>query len=113
MFTSIAAVRRSCLWTGAALLMLVSPAVGADAEGDEIRQSDLFETATVRAKPIDNATASVTVMDRQTIDSIDVATVGELLRFMPGVNISATGPRAGDGHGATTRWRSQLHLRAD
>lgn len=77
------------------LMSLAIPAVAADAVSQEILQSDLFETATVRAKPLENATASVTVMEREAIEEIGVPTVGELLRFIPGVSVAATGSRAG------------------
>lgn len=75
------------------LLWLVVPGVATAA--DEIRTSDLFETATVRAKPLENATAAVSVMERDAIEALDVPTVGELLRFIPGVDVASTAGRAG------------------
>jgi outer membrane cobalamin receptor len=62
---------------------------------DPGREPAFFETATVRARPVDRATASVTIMDRATIESLDVPSVAELLRFAPGVEVASTGPRAG------------------
>jgi outer membrane cobalamin receptor len=54
-----------------------------------------FETATVRARPLTQATASVTVLDRDAIESLNVLTTAELMRFVPGVNLSTAGGRAG------------------
>jgi outer membrane cobalamin receptor len=64
-------------------------------ESGEEPESAFYETATVRARPITRATAAVTIMDRETIEALDVASVAELLRFVPGVDIESTGPRAG------------------
>ena len=79
------------------LLLVASVAVPADdtSAADEDKESAFYETATVRARAVSAATASVTVMDRETIESLDVASVAELMRFVPGVDVSTTGPRAG------------------
>ncbi len=57
--------------------------------------SDFYETATIHAKPLRRATATVTVLDRETIEALDVASVAELMHFMPGVTLASTGPRGG------------------
>jgi outer membrane cobalamin receptor len=62
---------------------------------DDAPESQFFETATVRARPLSRATGSVSVIDRETIETMDVATVAELLRFVPGLDVESTGPRAG------------------
>jgi len=78
------------------LLLAASVAVAAnDTSVGEEKESSFYETATVRARPVSAATASVTVMDRETIESLDVASVAELMRFVPGVDVAGTGPRAG------------------
>jgi outer membrane cobalamin receptor len=62
---------------------------------DEPLPSELYETATVRARPVANATASVTVLDREEIEAIDVVSVAELIRFVPGLDVTSSGPRGG------------------
>jgi len=58
-------------------------------------ESVLFETATVVARPIVEATASVTVLERQDIEALAVESVAELIRFLPGVDLVRGGPRGG------------------
>jgi len=55
----------------------------------------LFETATVRARPLTSATASVTVLDREAIEATGAASVAELIRFVPGLDVTTSGPRGG------------------
>ena len=90
--------RALCIWM---LLLLLPGGLAAD-EGDDASappqaaaQPLLYETATVRARPISRATASVTVLERETIESLDMASVAELIRFVAGVNVASTGPRGG------------------
>src|SRR5215470_16076608 len=54
-----------------------------------------FETATVQARPLSSATASVSVLDRRDIDRSGARTVGELMRFIPGVDLLSNGARGG------------------
>lgn len=53
------------------------------------------ETATVTALPLPSATASVSVLDRQEVERSDARTIGDLMRFVPGVDISTNGTRGG------------------
>lgn len=78
----------------AALAIAVLASLSVRAE-EEPYDSQLVETATVRAEPLGNATASVTVIDRETIDALEVATVGELVRYAAGLDLVGTGMRAG------------------
>lgn len=55
----------------------------------------VYATATVSERPLDSATAEVTVIDRETIDSLDARTVGELLRFVPGLDVTGNATRGG------------------
>lgn len=73
----------------AAALALASPAA------EEARRTTLVETATVRATPLPASTAAVSVIDRDEIERLDVQSVAELLRFVPGVVIVSGGGRAG------------------
>jgi len=59
------------------------------------QESAFYETAVVRARPVDRATAAVTIVDRETIESHDVVSVSQLLNFVPGINVASTGPRGG------------------
>ena len=54
-----------------------------------------YETATVQARPLSSATASVTVLDRQDVERAGARTLGELMRFVPGVDILTNGARGG------------------
>lgn len=55
----------------------------------------LYETATVRARPLASATGAVTVLDREEIEALDVSSVAELVRFIPGLDLVSSGPRGG------------------
>jgi outer membrane cobalamin receptor len=87
------------------LLLLTLPVVAAVSTGEKddatedsapaAERSTLYETATVRARPIDTAVATVTVLEREEIESLNVLTVGELLRYMPGLDVTTSGARGG------------------
>jgi iron complex outermembrane receptor protein/vitamin B12 transporter len=55
----------------------------------------LYETATVRARPVSLATASITVIDRRTIEASGARTVGELMRYVAGAYVVTGGSRGG------------------
>jgi vitamin B12 transporter len=55
-----------------------------------------YETATVQARPLSSATGSVTVLDRQDVERSGARTIGELMRFIPGVDILTNGARGGN-----------------
>ncbi|HEY0783185.1 MAG TPA: TonB-dependent receptor plug domain-containing protein, partial [Thermoanaerobaculia bacterium] len=50
-----------------------------------------YDTATVYARPLDSATASVTVLDRAALDGAQATTVADVLRFVPGLDVTASG----------------------
>jgi vitamin B12 transporter len=54
-----------------------------------------YETATVQARPLSSATASVTVLDRRDVERAGARTIGELMRFIPGVDVLTNGARGG------------------
>lgn len=58
-------------------------------------EATFYETATVRERPLSSATGSVTVLDRAAIEASGARTVGELLRFAPGVDVTSGGGRGG------------------
>lgn len=74
----------------AGALSLVTPIVA-----QEPLEVQIYETATVLARPLTRATASVTVLDREAIESLGVSSVAELIRFIPGVDVTPSGPRGG------------------
>ena len=47
------------------------------------------------ARPLTRATASVTILDREEIEALNVTSVAELMRFVPGLTLSTGGPRGG------------------
>ena len=77
------------------------PAASAAAPGDPAAPAPagdapvFYETATVTARPLSSATASVTVVERQEVERSGARTIGELMRFIPGVDISTNGSRGG------------------
>jgi outer membrane cobalamin receptor len=75
--------------------LLLAASLATPLPADDDARSVLYETATVRARPVAGATTAVTVLDRQAIEELGVATVAELMRFIPGVDVASTGPRAG------------------
>jgi outer membrane cobalamin receptor len=74
------------------LLLLLAVATTDDAEP---APSTLYETATVRARPLDSAAGTVTVLERDEIEALDVQTVSELIRFIPGLDVTPAGGRGG------------------
>ncbi|HEY3571987.1 MAG TPA: TonB-dependent receptor [Thermoanaerobaculia bacterium] len=76
----------------AVVLLCVAPAV---AQEPPPPVNTFYETATVRERPLDSATASVTVIDRDTIEASGARTVAELLRLTPGVDVTTNGTRGG------------------
>jgi iron complex outermembrane receptor protein/vitamin B12 transporter len=54
-----------------------------------------YGTATVRERPLESATAAVTVIDREEIEASGARTVADLLRLAPGVDVTANGTRGG------------------
>ncbi len=74
------------------LLLAVAALPAATALG----QADAFyETATVRERPLETATAAVTVLDREAIVASGARTVAELLRLVPGLSLASHGTRGG------------------
>jgi len=53
----------------------------------------VYVTATVMEKPLASATASVTVIDRASIDLLGPSSLTELLCMLPGVNVTGGGTR--------------------
>ncbi|HUP42927.1 MAG TPA: TonB-dependent receptor [Thermoanaerobaculia bacterium] len=58
-------------------------------------EAGFYGTATVRERPLESATAAVTVLDREAIEALGAETVGDLLRFVPGVVVTGSGGRGG------------------
>lgn len=52
-----------------------------------------YATATVRERPVTSATAAVTVIEREAIEVTGARTVAELLRFVPGLDVTSGGTR--------------------
>ncbi len=89
-------------WAAAMLLIALGPGSAAGEEPAapaaavaEPSRLELFETATVIARPIEDATAAVEVLDRDTIESLGVSTVGELVRQLVGLDLTSNGSPAG------------------
>jgi vitamin B12 transporter len=79
-------------WLRLALALLcVAPGIAQEPPS----ASTFYETATVRERPLDSATASVTVIDRDDIEASGARTVAELLRLTPGVDVTTNGTRGG------------------
>lgn len=63
---------------------------------DDLAQSpQIFATTTVWERALDSATAAVTVIDREQIETLGARTVAEVLRYVPGVNLVGAGSRGG------------------
>ncbi len=86
------------------LAMPVSPQTAGDGSDGSVRSdgSDGSEpvatfraTTLVRERPLASATASVTVLDRTVIESSGARTVADVLRFVPGVDVTSNGARGG------------------
>lgn len=58
-------------------------------------QPAFYDSTTVVARPIATATEAVTVLDRDEIEALDVVSVAELIRFIPGLDVTSSGPRGG------------------
>lgn len=56
---------------------------------------EVYDTATVRARPLDTATQAVTVIDRPILEASGAATVADLLALVPGLDIVQSGTRGG------------------
>ncbi|MDJ0836146.1 MAG: TonB-dependent receptor [Acidobacteriota bacterium] len=67
-----------------AFLLLAASGIDPDA---------VYMTATVTEKPLDSATASVTIVDRETISSLDASSLADILRLLPAVSITGAGTR--------------------
>ena len=79
------------VWVLGAVLLLAPAGVRGDT-GDS-PATTVYATATVSERPLDSATAAVTVIDRATIESLGAATVADVLRFVPGVQVVGAGTR--------------------
>ena len=55
----------------------------------------VYATTAVRERPLDSATASVTVLEREAIEASGVASVQEALAFVPGVTLVSGATRGG------------------
>jgi vitamin B12 transporter len=81
------------------LLLLIPGALGlaSSAHGQEAEEpaATFYSTATVRERPLSSATGSVDVLDREAIEASGARTVAELLRFVPGLDVTSGGTRGG------------------
>lgn len=55
----------------------------------------VYATATVRERPVESATAAVTVIGRREIEALGARTVADVLAFVPGVTLETAGTRGG------------------
>jgi len=78
-----------------ALVSLITLAVTGGAVRGAQEPLSVYETATVWARPVSGATASVTILDREAIEALGVRSVAELIRFVPGLDVTPSGPRGG------------------
>ena len=81
---------RSCVV--AAVVLVAWGPLAAD-EAEELPR--FYETAVITARPLEEATQATTVLDRDEIEALNVPTVAELMRFVPGVDVVSSGPRGG------------------
>jgi vitamin B12 transporter len=86
--------RRSAAGLAAAALLL-GRGLAAQSPAPGPVQAQFQDTATVVAQPLGSATATETVLERQEIERSGARTVTELLRLVPGVDISTNGGRGG------------------
>jgi vitamin B12 transporter len=85
------------------LLSALGLAVGPPALGEAVAAAvpgqgspaTFYATATVEERPLDAATAAVTVLDAEEIAASGARTVGDLLRLLPGVHVLSAGTRGG------------------
>ncbi|HEV2853866.1 MAG TPA: TonB-dependent receptor [Thermoanaerobaculia bacterium] len=54
-----------------------------------------YSTATVVERPLSSATGSVTVLDREAIEATGARTMADVLRFLPGLDVTTNGARGG------------------
>lgn len=73
----------------------LAPEARAQASAPPESATTFYSTATVRERPLSSATGSVTVLDRETITASGARTVADLLRFVPGLDITTNGTRGG------------------
>lgn len=85
--------------TGVLILLGFLASAGLHADNDSQNtlpsRNIVYDTATVVERSLDSATASVTVIDRQILDSLDAVTVADVLRFVPGVDVWTGSGRGG------------------
>src|SRR5437773_8230634 len=74
------------------LVLTVLLAASGEAED---RKPVFYETATVVARPLPSASASVTVVEAAEIEASGARSVGELLQGMPGLHVLRSGGRGG------------------
>lgn len=98
---------RTAFWTGVAGTALISPAAMGQATtppppaGGDSTELDTIEVTGSRIRRIDIETASpVYTIDRATIESAGVTTLGELLQEIPSVSGFATNPQVNNGGGS-------------
>ena len=70
-----------------------SAAAGPAAGDPEPAAATFYGTATVRERPVTGATSAVTVLDRRAIEATGARTVAELLRHVPGLDVTSGGSR--------------------
>lgn len=76
--------------------LAAAPAAAAGPEdGSEPGELRVYETATVQARPLARATAAVTILEREEILALGATSVTELIRYIPGLDVTASGPRGG------------------
>lgn len=86
------------LWTALAAVCLASGRTASGQTAADPRtapEATFYSTATVVERPLSSATGSVSVLDRAAIEASGARTVGELLRFTPGVDVTGNGTRGG------------------
>jgi iron complex outermembrane receptor protein/vitamin B12 transporter len=79
------------------LLLLLATLLPAGAHGQEAEEpvATFYSTATVRERPLSSATGAVSVLDREAIEASGARTTAELLRFVPGLDVTSNGTRGG------------------
>jgi len=78
-----------------AAAFLVSSPTQARQEPPQEPEATFYSTATVRERPLSSATGSVTVLDRDAIQASGARTVADVLRFVPGLDVTTNGTRGG------------------
>lgn len=83
-------------WAAVSLAATAGEATPDTSDSEEAASTaTYFATATVRERPLDTATAAVTVLERTAIEATGAETVADVLRFVPGVDLSSQGTRGG------------------